>query len=179
MTPTALILLYKSMVRTHLEYANSVWCPYKKSDIKNLEKVQMRGTKLISTLKDKSYLERLKYLKLPCLKYRRIRGDMIEVYKIITGKYDATAAIHFNISGNARTRGNSFRLYQGQVRYDLRKYCFTNRVISAWNSLPEHVVTAETTNAFKNRLDRFWTNQDIFYNWKAELVGVGSRSEID
>ena len=32
--------------------------------------------------------ERLKKLKLPCLKYRRIRGDLIEVYKIITGSYD-------------------------------------------------------------------------------------------
>jgi len=32
--------LYKSMVRPHLEYAHSVWCPYKMGDIKEIEKVQ-------------------------------------------------------------------------------------------------------------------------------------------
>ena len=41
------MLLYKAMVRPHLEYANSVWCPYKKGDIELVEKVQKRATKLI------------------------------------------------------------------------------------------------------------------------------------
>jgi len=45
--------------------------------------------------------------------------------------------------------------------YDLRKFNFTNRVIPIWNSLSDHVVYAETVNTFKNRLDRFWFNQDV------------------
>jgi len=68
------------MVRPHLEYANSVWCPYKIGDIK--EKVQKRATKLIINLKNMSYTDRLKRLNLPTLKYRRLRGDMIKVFKI-------------------------------------------------------------------------------------------------
>ena len=40
MDESSFILLYKSMVRPHLEYANSVWCPYKQGDIKQLEKIQ-------------------------------------------------------------------------------------------------------------------------------------------
>jgi len=74
------ILLYKSMVRPHLEYANSVWCPYKIGDIKDIEKVQKRATKLIINLKYKSYTDRFQRLKLPTLKYRRLPGDMIEVF---------------------------------------------------------------------------------------------------
>jgi len=53
------VLLYKAMVRPHLEYANSVWCPYKKGDVEIIEKVQKRATKLIMSLKKLSYIERL------------------------------------------------------------------------------------------------------------------------
>ena len=49
----------------------------------------MRATKLVMTVKHLSYKERLARLKLPTLKYRRTRGDMIEVYKILTDKYDS------------------------------------------------------------------------------------------
>ena len=70
------IVLYKSMVRSHLEYANCIWSPYTVQDIKTLEKVQMRATKLIKRIKHLSYMERLKYLNLPTLHYRRLRVGM-------------------------------------------------------------------------------------------------------
>jgi len=70
------------MVTPHSEYSNYVWCPFKKGDIKNIEKVQKkRATKLIISLKKLPYPERLQQLKLPTLKYRRLRGDMIEVLR--------------------------------------------------------------------------------------------------
>jgi len=55
--------------------------------IKDLEKVQMKATKLVIKLKHLRYKERPERLKLPTLGYRRIRGDMIEVYKILTERY--------------------------------------------------------------------------------------------
>jgi len=76
------ILLYKSMVRPHVEFANSVWCPCKIGDLKEIEKIQKTATKLVIKLKNKSYINRLIYLNLPTLKYRLLRGDMIEVFKI-------------------------------------------------------------------------------------------------
>jgi len=70
------ILLYKSMVRPHVEFANSVWCPYKIGDLNEIEKIQKRATKLVIKLKNKSYINRLIYFNLPTLKYRCLRGDM-------------------------------------------------------------------------------------------------------
>jgi len=67
LTEDAFVLLYKSLVRCHLEYANLVWNPQRQEQIKDLEKVQMRETKLVMTVKHLSYKERLVRLKLPTL----------------------------------------------------------------------------------------------------------------
>ena len=79
-------LLYKSMVRPHLEYGNVIWGPHYKGDQEMVEKVQKRATKLISNIWHLPYVQRLKILKLPSLMHRRRRGDMLETYKIITNK---------------------------------------------------------------------------------------------
>ena len=51
--------------------------------------------------------------------------------------------------------------------------------IMLWNSLPEIVISADTTDTFKLRLDKFWQHQDILYDYKVELTGVGNRSQIN
>ena len=70
-------LLSKSLVRSHLEYGNVVWGSFYKEDTKKIERVQRRATKLIPEIHNRPYQERLIYLKLPSLVYRRSRGDMI------------------------------------------------------------------------------------------------------
>ena len=56
---------------------------------------------------------------------------------------------------------NELRLIKVRPKYDLRKYSFANRIVNIWNSLPNWVVSANSTNTFKNRLDKYWENQDI------------------
>ena len=72
-------LLYKSLVRPHLEYGASIWSPYWKKDIIKLESVQRRATK-IESLRGVTYDDRLKILDLPLLEERRRRGDLIQMY---------------------------------------------------------------------------------------------------
>jgi len=76
------------------------------------------------------------------------------------------------------TRGYNFRLQKIRARYDLRKYYFTSRVVNMWNSLSSYVISAESVNCFKNRLDNFWKDQKIIYNFRAEIYGTGNRSEV-
>ena len=75
--------LYTAFVRPHLEYAIQFWSPNYIKDQNMLERVRRRATKLISALCNLSYEERLKQLDMFTLHKRRIRGDMIEVFKIL------------------------------------------------------------------------------------------------
>jgi hypothetical protein len=77
--------LFQGLVRPHLEYAAAIWNPYKAGDIENVENMQRRATKQVPTLKDMNYEDRSRKLKMSTLKYRRIRGDMIEAFKILRG----------------------------------------------------------------------------------------------
>ena len=80
--------LYKTMARSQLDYGCVIWNPYKEKYNEEIEKVQRRATKTLPKLNKLEYIDRLKKLKLPCLKYRRLRGDLIEAYKILRGSYD-------------------------------------------------------------------------------------------
>jgi len=167
--------LYKHLVRLHLEYCNSVWAPYKKSYIDKLEKVQKRATKMIPELRKMHYPDRLKQLNLLTLTYRRSRGDMIETYKLLTGKYDQQVALALpkNVTGEYLTRGNSNKLLVKRCRYELRKNFFSNRIANMWNSLPDYVIISDTVNIFKNRLDAHWKHSDFLFHYRATYTGTG------
>ena len=81
-------LLYKALVRPHIEYAAAIWSPRYISDVNIIEGVQRRATRQLPEMKSLSYEERLKKLQLPTLRFRRLRGDIIEDYKMLSGIYD-------------------------------------------------------------------------------------------
>ena len=85
-----------------------------------LEKVQKRATKLIPAIKTMTYTEHLKACKLPTLHYRHIRGDMIEMYKILSGKYDTAVTPRVNREYSSITRGNDLRLQKTRTHQEMR-----------------------------------------------------------
>jgi len=89
------LLLYKSLVSPHLEYCCQVWSPHYSKDIKLLEGVQRRATKLINGMDNLHDGKRLRRLGLMSLEARRVRGDLIEVFKFINGGYTIDADIYF------------------------------------------------------------------------------------
>jgi len=81
-------------------------------------------------------------------------------------------------TGIQETRGkNVLIIFKSRFKYDLREF-FTNRVVDAWNSLPNWIVMANSTNTFKRRLDTHWQDQEIIYDFHAQLQGPGSRSDV-
>ena len=152
--PKSFCKLYKTLIRPHLEYGNIIWHPRFKKDIDAIERVQRRSTKLVSNIRDLSYIERLRTLKLPSLSYRRFRGDMIEVFKLLNKLEDIDYEKFFVLNEQA-TRSNGRKLKVKQCKKDVRKHFFSLRAISDWNSLPEYVVSAPSINSFKNQLDKY------------------------
>jgi hypothetical protein len=151
-------LLYKTLVRPHVEYAVPVWNPYLSQDIRSLEKIQRKATKLVPSLKKKPYSFRLEKFKLTTLETRRKRGDLIEFYKIankldiveFSNKIENKKAT--GPSGNLRHMGEFVR--EPVAKLVAREEFFVNRVIPSWNKLPEEVRKAKSLNCFKAGLDR-------------------------
>jgi len=97
-----------------------------------------------------------------------------ETYRTITRKYQPCVAPTLHKRSVYVTRGNNLRLKKSHVKQDLHKFGFTNRVVNTQNSLPNWVVSANNGNMFKTRLEKLWQNQDIIYNFRAQLQGTGS-----
>ena len=82
------------------------------------------STKLIPGLRDLTYEERLKECGLTTLETRRLRGDQIEVFKILNGYEIIDSNIFFEIKESKITRGHNYTLVKKQSRLDVRKYSF-------------------------------------------------------
>ena len=166
------LTLYKSLVRSHLEYAGSIWSPYKKGLIESIEKVQRRATKIMPNLKYLPYEDRLKALKLPTLIYRRFRGDKLETCKILHNIYDKSATPTLILNKFNSTKGNNLKLKIQGSKHDSRKNSFCVRIPHIWNNLPNYVVNSKDVNQFKINLDNHWSKY-ILYNYKAQPPRTG------
>jgi ribonuclease P/MRP protein subunit RPP40 len=127
-------------------------------DIDLIEGVQRRATKLVVGTKGMSYEERLKFLDMTTLETRRVRGDLIEVLKILKGMEDVKKEQFFTKEKGC-TRGHELKLFKPSCRLDCRKYAFSNRVINMWNSLPSDVIACNTVYSFKHKIDVYLYSQ--------------------
>ena len=150
---STMMTLYKTLVRPHLEYACQFWSPTYRVDVDRLERVQARATKMIPELRNLGYERRLRKLNLLSLEQRRLRGQLIETYKIVRGHSTLAPEAVFSLSRNP-TRNHGFKLDVPRFRTNKFRDLMTVKVCALWNSLPEEVVNAPSLEVFKRRLDR-------------------------
>ena len=154
--------LYKAIVRPHLEYANVIWHPLFKRQLHSLESVQRRATKILNTIKDLPYADRLRYLKLPSIKYRQIRNDIIQTYKIIHNIDNIDGNSLFQVN-NVNTRNPDSKLYKCYPRTNIRSNYFSNRVNNIWNSLSE--TTKNSPDMDKSKQNIAMELADLIYDF--------------
>ena len=89
------------------------------------------------------------WLDLTTLQRRRIRGDLIETYKILSVKERISSVQFFKLSTNEHgLRAHNLKIFKQRSRLDVGRFFFSNRVVNDWNSLPQQVVDSTSTNAF-------------------------------
>ena len=108
-----------------------------------LEKVQRCATKMVYSLNNLTYEQRLRRLGITTLETRRVRGDLIEAFKIING-FDKVEYLKFFLLSTTALRGHNLKLFKPYFKPNVGKYTFSNRVIDCWHRLPEEIIACDT-----------------------------------
>ena len=154
--------LYKTFVRPHLEFAIQAWSPWLKGDIEVLEKVQKRAVGMVIGLRGKTYEEKLREVGMYSLYDRRIRGDMIQVWKVLQGNciLDASMLELADTQHQRNTRHTSKKLNLARIpsRLDVRRNFFSVRCVDPWNRLPVILRNLDNLDEFKIEYDKLMLN---------------------
>ena len=110
-----LIQLYKTYARPYLDYASIIYSPHRLQLIDAIERVQRNFTKRLYGLRQFSYVERQRALDLESLELRRIRNDLVTLYKLLHGRIASSVSKAFKCNNVRGTRGHAFKL----VKIDL------------------------------------------------------------
>ncbi len=127
------------------------YSPHHAKDIAKLEAVQCRVAKMILSFRNESCEERLARLHLFSLEKRRLRGELMECFKILKRFTNVDANKLFSIDESSRKGSNGIKFRCKPTELDCTKF-FTNDVVREWNKLPPSVVQC-IVNFFKNKLD--------------------------
>ncbi len=117
---------------------------------------------MITSLRNKSYEERLASLNLFSLEKRRLGGKLTECFEILKSFINVDASKLISVDDTSRTRSNGVKLLRcKQLQLDSTKFFFSNDVVRECNKLQPSVVQCDTINSFKNKLDHHFLNQGI------------------
>ena len=150
--PSNLLRAYKTYIRPIVEYASTTWSPTYVYHICLLESVQRNFTKRIPGCCHLAYADRLTKLNLLTLEHRRLIADLVMCFNIIKDNNCLLTEDFFKINPNQNLRGHSLKLSFPVANLNVRKFFFSNRIISIWNSLPSNLVLSPSPTSFKRQL---------------------------
>ena len=113
-----------------------------------IEKVQRNFTKKLPGLCNMTYLQRLNVCNVESLEERRIKIDLLWMYKILHNLISINLGNNIKLSVNSDTKGNMYKLYRCNFCLDVKKF-FCNRVINVRNSFSNDVVCSMSLSSFK------------------------------
>ena len=120
---------------------------------------------MMSGLIGNDYAARLRELNMDSLETRRTKLDLVQTYKILTGKDMVNSSVWFQTQRDTRTRITRQTEFDLNIvrtrisRTDMRQNTFSQRVINEWNDLPENIKLSTTTSSFRNSLNRYFKEQ--------------------
>ena len=156
-----LVNLFQTYVRPLLEYNTSTWSPHLQSNIKDIESVQRTFTRRLCqrcNIPFSSYFDRLTKLNIESLQVRRIKRDLVFLFKILHSLVDVEFSNFFQLnhfSGHGLRRHEFHINRQGIAKTAVRNNFFSYRVVKYWNMLPESIVMSPTLESFKFRVRRW------------------------
>ena len=152
-----MMTLYKSLIRSHLEYCCPLWSSSKNADIQQLEGVQRTFTSRIAGYRHLNYWQRLKALNLMSLQRRRERYMIIHMWKILHGQCPNDINIQFSQSSRHGKKAVIPQLAQScsQRNQTLQETSFRVMGPRLWNIIPAHINGLEDPLLFKEKLTNF------------------------
>ena len=136
--------------------SSAILVPHLRRDIDKMEKIQRRATKMIPEIRKHSYHQRIPDLDFISLVQRRLRGQLIEVFKYLNRLTTASARWLFDYDLNDGTRNNGAKFIVKHFNTSVAQHLYPIKITTTWNALPNEVVTSRTVNSFKISLDKHW-----------------------
>jgi hypothetical protein len=160
-TKKTILRLFKAFVRPLLEFSSVIWNPYTARNINKIERVQKRLCRMIPDIRQMCYRKQLETLNIFSLETRRLRFQLISVFKIYKQTCNIRFSDFFSLVKCKRTRGHSLALNTKHANTNYRLHFFTLSIIEIWNKLPQYVIDSPDLNTFKIGLASFFRNQNI------------------
>ena len=187
-----MMMLYKAMIRSRVEYCSPLWNPSKIGDIQTLENVQRSFTSKIDGYSSLNYYQRLAKLKLTSLQRHRERYSIIHVFKVLHNMSPNDSKISFIYSDRRGIQAVVPPLRKHPSKLAQHKYDSSFSVLGPklWNTIPKATTLKTTLSGFKSSLQKFLdeipdepptrgyttANSNSLLHWRGQTLCGGLRT---